>query len=119
MIQRNLKNKVIIILSTLIVTAFCTCSPHPTPFPPDIQTCEEACNHIGPDGLNCEEGQPIDMLWPDAHGCVNGIDEVKCVSCKKFCEDTMNQRVWLEPSCVLTINSCDQIESCAPVGNVD
>lgn len=103
----------------MFACAHCGESIKPTPLPPDIHMCKVACDHIGPEGLNCPDGQPIDMLFPDKNGCEDGVNETTCVSCEKFCKDTMNQRVWLEPTCVSQIVSCDQIESCAPVGAVD
>ena len=119
--------KLLIVFPIMFAFACVKCGesvPEPTPLPPDIHMCKVACDHIGPpttenpDALNCPDGQPIDML-PDGGGCEFGVDEVNCVSCEKFCKDTMNQRVWLEPTCVSQIVSCDQIESCAPVGDVD
>lgn len=132
----SIKKIFVVVALAFIGTSSVTCGGaqnEPTPEPPDIDQCTAACDHIGPkevyyssgevkyhpNALNCEEGQPIDMEIPGGLGCEEGIDEVFCVSCEKFCRDTMKQRVWLEPSCVVKIKSCDEIESCAPDGAVD
>lgn len=81
----------------------------------DTEYCGPACDHIGSTdgGLNCQEGQPIEMK-PDV--CSGGIpDEVNCVSCKKFCEDTQSHGVWLNPKCIINIQTCSQIDTCQEV----
>lgn len=76
----------------------------------DTEYCDAACQHIGPEGLRCEEGEPIAMTQA---GCDSGVDEVNCVSCAKFCEDTQSNGVWLAPRCVMNVRSCEEIDSCA------
>jgi hypothetical protein len=78
---------------------------------PDTEYCAAACEHIGSDdaGLSCEEGKPIEM---QQGGCDAGVNDTTCVSCVKFCYDTQQQGVWLNPKCVVNIKSCDQIDNC-------
>ena len=91
-----------------------------TPTPPEINDqamCKVACDHIGPEGLRCDEGLPIDMgkacladTQCDTHQlCSAG----RCiVTCERFCIDTENNGVWLDPTCVSTVKSCSEIDSC-------
>jgi len=91
-----------------------------TPQPPvvtDQAMCPLACEHIGPTGLKCEEGNPIDMkkACNDTADCMKGAEcfAKKCiVSCTQFCIDTENVGVWLDPGCVAGVTSCNEIETC-------
>ncbi len=78
----------------------------------DSDMCRLACENIGPTGLGCEEGEPIEMV---SGGCDAGIDNVRCVSCEKFCVDTQTTGVWLQPGCVASVKSCSEIEGCQQV----
>ena len=96
-------------------TSSCASEPVWNPAPvPDTEYCAAACEHIGPadGGLNCAEGQPIEMK-PDA--CSGVIDDVNCVSCKKFCTDTQQNGAWLNPKCVVNIVVCSDIDKCQEV----
>lgn len=102
-----------------IIFVGCPQNPGVTPQPPvitDQMLCPVACEHIGPRGLKCEDGNPIDMgiVCKTIEDCNKGSCVAgKClVSCEQFCVDTENAGVWLDPGCVSTIASCDQIESC-------
>ena len=104
----------------LIVSVFLGC-PHPTeitPMPPtvtDQDQCTPACVHLRE--LNCDEGKPIDMkksCYTD-HDCDSHQDCLfgRCtVPCEDFCRATENEGVFLDPTCVVKITSCDQIDSC-------
>ena len=96
-----------------------------TPQPPEVTDqakCKEACDHIGPKGLNCEEGMPIDMkklckvdVDCDTNQTCNVAGHCE-VSCERFCIDTENQGVWLDPVCVAGVKTCSEIDKCpAPV----
>jgi hypothetical protein len=80
----------------------------------DTEYCGAACEHIGAvdGGLNCEEGKPLEMK-PDA--CSGPVDDINCVSCKKFCEDTQAQGIWLNPRCVVNLTVCSDIDKCQEV----
>ena len=103
-----------------VMFAGCLCKSPPVANPPkltDQNKCEDACKHIGPEGLNCEEGKPVVMTRSCKEGnsckvgeaCVAGMCEV---SCTKFCIDTQDNGVWLNPICVSKVSSCDQIDAC-------
>lgn len=95
----------------------CTGGPDWDPDPvPDTEYCWIACEHIGPSdgGLNCPEGLPLEMK-PDACAGADAGATGDCISCQKFCEDTQNNGVWLNPRCVVNIQECSQIDSCQEV----
>ena len=107
--------KSIIFLSALLLG----CQEKPiTPMPPlvtDQAACPAACSNL--QKLGCEEGRPIDMgmSCKDDSGCHVGhtCQAGKCVaSCNKFCVDTENNGVWLDPICISGIMSCSQVEDC-------
>lgn len=108
-----------VVVAILLYTTSCandsqfnpTWDPAPVP---DTTYCGAACDHIGQNdgGLNCQEGQPIELA-PDA--CVPDAETTDCITCKRFCEDTQTQGVWLNPKCVASIESCSQIDTCQEV----
>lgn len=107
----------IIVISMIFVG--CRQEPGVTPQPPvvtDQMLCPVACEHIGAKGLNCEEGQPVDMkiACKETIDCKKGtcVAETCHVSCEQVCIDTENAGVWLDPGCVSNISSCDQIDMC-------
>lgn len=119
--------KILTVLSMVsIFTIFVGCpkGQQVSPMPPvvtDQNMCAAACDHIGPKGLNCKQGQPIDMkvaCTSDAQ-CLKGqhCSSGECfTSCADFCVTTENVGIWLDPTCVATVASCDLIDSCpAPV----
>lgn len=98
----------------------CLCKAPPVANPPkltDQDKCEAACKHIGPEGLKCPEGNAVVMTrsckdtssCKVGQSCVAGMCEV---SCTKFCIDTQDNGVWLNPGCVSSVTSCDQIDAC-------
>jgi len=116
--MKKLTAVAMVLMSAIFVG--CPSVNHNTAHPPvvtDQNKCGSACAHIGPQGLNCEEGKPIDMKKPcvNTAGCSSGqtCEVGTCTtSCEQFCIATENQGVWLDPTCVATITSCDQIDSC-------
>ena len=84
---------------------------------PNALDCESACDHIGPKGLNCEEGKPLDMKSTCivSKDCGEGIDCIggRCMaSCAKFCTDTVLLGVNITPKCIANVKSCEQINAC-------
>jgi hypothetical protein len=62
------------------------------------------CDHIGPEGLRCEEGNPLyNNDLPGAEGVPNQ-------SCKDNCEELQKKGFFVNPRCVATVQRCDQIE---------
>lgn len=80
--------------------------PAPTPTPPhpdDAPSCASACKKM--QELGCKEGEDVP-----------GPDDI-VVTCVFFCEKTINENnVALNPSCIMGITSCDQIETKCAVG---
>lgn len=62
--------------------------------PGDTDKCPAACAHLR--DLGCEEGQPLE----------DGT------TCEKFCVETQKNGQPLNPTCVLSITACTEIESC-------
>lgn len=96
----------------LLVTVLSGCphttdreSPSPAPItPPDTDLCERMCQHIGPMGLKCEEGEPVyDSDKP-------GPKDVPNETCAEFCKTSQGLGAFLNPRCVMLVPSCDQIE---------
>ena len=96
-----------------------------TPNPPvitDQAECAAACANL--QRLHCVEGEPIVMgtscqVNSDCRGLDGNPDPLQVcsaglctTSCTNFCIETENQGVWLDPKCVQSITSCDQINSC-------
>jgi len=78
-------------------------TPAPTP-PPDTDLCEKMCEHIGPKGLKCEEGEPVynnDLPGP------NGVPNQ---SCADNCRELQKKGFFVNPRCVITVQSCTEIE---------
>ena len=108
----------------VIITNILGCPQGPlkvTPQPPEVTDqamCKEACDHIGPKGLNCDEGRPIDMKMScksdnDCNTNQSCNSSGRCeVSCERFCIDTENNGVWLDPVCVAHVKSCSEIDGC-------
>lgn len=93
--------------------------PHPVVEPVDTNLCAKACLKM--EELKCEEGQPIDMGTKCSSNAQCKIDEYcgagTChVSCEVFCKETQATGVWLNPTCVMSITACNQIESVCYVG---
>lgn len=81
--------------------------------------CRAACDHIGPKGLDCEEGRPVPMkgscsldagrkCQPPA-SCSDGKCTVDCVT---FCVDTQKSGAGISPECVAKVTNCAAIDAC-------
>jgi len=77
--------------------------PPPIP-PPDTDLCDAMCDHIGPDGLGCEEGEDV------YNSDIEGPKDVPNQSCGDFCRELQDKGVFVNPRCVATVPSCDVIE---------
>lgn len=63
------------------------------------------CDHIGPEGLGCPEGEPVyDSDLPGPRGEPNQ-------SCEDFCLKQEENGLGLNPECVAQVESCDQVDS--------
>jgi len=84
------------------------CHPQPTPIPtpgPVSSDCAVMCQHIGPESLGCEEGEPVyDSDLPGTPGVPNE-------SCTEFCEKQQKNGLDVYPSCVAQVQSCAEIET--------
>lgn len=97
-------------LRLALVLVLCGCPvarpsvrPHPQAVP-DTALCAAMCAHIGPKGLNCEEGQPVyDSDKP-------GPTDVPNVTCEDFCKDQQANGVFINPRCVMKVSACSEIE---------
>ena len=96
----------------LFVAAFLLAGCHPTreapspspPVPPDTNLCPQMCEHIGPKGLNCEEGK--DYYDSD----VAGPKGKPNATCETFCRTQQEKGVFINPRCVAQVPACPQIE---------
>jgi hypothetical protein len=77
--------------------------PPPNP-PPDTDLCIKMCEHIGPTGLKCEEGQPV------YNNDLPGPANVPNQSCAENCKELQTKGFFVNPRCVATVPSCDKIE---------
>lgn len=78
--------------------------PSPNP-PPDTDLCGKMCDHIGPTGLKCEEGNPV------YNNDIPGPADVPNQSCADNCKELQDKGVFVNPRCVATVPNCDQIEA--------
>ncbi len=100
------------ILSLLVTMCACpnqaTTSPS-TPNPPiqsiDNSACQAMCDHIGPKGLNCPEGQ--DVYDSDKAGPKGVPNE----TCDEFCVLEQDNGLDLNPACVAQAPTCGDIET--------
>ena len=74
-------------------------SPHAIT-PPDTDLCGKACDHIGPQDLNCEEGKPT------FDSSLN-----RNVSCEEQCQYFQANGAFFNPRCVAIVPTCAQIEA--------
>jgi len=88
-------------LGCAVVLVFClggvTCQPvhPPIPIEPnDTENCAAACTHLT--ALGCPEGEPLE----------DGT------SCTKFCVDTQKSGHPLNPTCVMKMTACSELEGC-------
>jgi nitrous oxide reductase accessory protein NosL len=93
-------------LASLLLAAHCSPNPDsPSPNPadvPDSELCDEMCNHLR--DLGCEEGQ--DYYDLDKPGPV----DVPNATCEDFCLYQQANGVFVNPRCVMTVPSCEDIE---------
>jgi hypothetical protein len=69
----------------------------PTPHvPTDTPRCPDACAHLR--NLKCDEGNPLE----------DGT------TCEAFCESTQGSGHALEPSCVVNITKCSDMDNLEP-----
>ncbi len=94
------------VFAVLVLACCHPVSPVPTPTPaPDSTYCAQMCDHIGPKGLNCPEGQSVyDSDLPGAAGVPNE-------SCADFCTKQQANGVFINPKCVMQVTSCSDIEA--------
>lgn len=77
----------------------------PEPPPPDTGSCVAMCEHIGPSGLNCEEGGPVyNSDLPGPEGEPNQ-------SCVDACEEWQANGIPVNPDCVAKSPNCEEIEA--------
>lgn len=94
----------------LALALFCACqstSPDQAKTPPILSSdsCTAMCDHIGPKGLNCPEGQPVyDSAQPGPPGVPNE-------SCEEFCIWEQTNGADLNPKCVAQAPTCADIET--------
>lgn len=70
------------------------CQPGPTPIEPDgTEDCPAACARL--QQLGCPEGDPL----PDG------------TTCAEFCQETQRKGHALDPTCVKTIQTCEELET--------
>ena len=88
-----------ILLMVALVFAFAAltgghCKPPPTPIEPeDTADCAAACKRL--QELKCPEGETL----PDG------------TTCTKFCETTQQSGHALKPSCIVSIQSCAEMNT--------
>jgi hypothetical protein len=79
-------------------------SPNPLPVP-DTDACDAMCQHLGPSGLNCPEGQPFyDSAKPGPKGVPNS-------TCLEFCRYEQDNGIFVNPKCVARAPTCKDIET--------
>jgi hypothetical protein len=121
----NIMNKIMWFLPLFLVFGSCQCQP-PLPITinpieiTDTNKCLPACENLR--RLGCPEGQPVfnGETCQAGMGCNLGTCiEAKCMAtCERFCADMQDSGVWLNPTCVAEIQSCNVIEDCAINGNI-
>ncbi len=125
-----------IAVATCAMALFAQCTViHPSPgaksqAPSNITdqgNCALACGHMA--SIGCIQSQPISMPGTcrantDCKGPDGAPDQFQTcsalgtcmVTCTNLCISTENNGVWLNPTCVLGITSCDQVDSCVTSG---
>ena len=99
------------LLLSLFILVGCKTGYEPVPQPPvitDTDQCPAACDNLRT--LNCEDG------CGPGHESACTYPDGGTYSCEDYCRNAQSNgviHVWLNPTCVKEINSCDQIEQCA------
>ena len=76
----------------------------PPPNPPvDTDLCGQMCTHL--ESLGCEEAKPV------YNNDVEGPKDVPNQSCPEFCKELQDKGVFVNPRCVSTVKTCDEIET--------
>lgn len=102
-------------LFLLLLTAFSlnTCNttngeaptpPRPTPIVTDTSLCSSAEQHLQ---QMCDADKSANNYC-----CLVVAPTKKGKSYAQFCQDKQNEGVFLNPKCVSTVTSCDQIDAC-------
>lgn len=81
----------------------CGCATFPVdddrlapPVEPDPDaTCADACAHIGPEGLDCEQGRPT----PDG------------ATCTEVCEGALADGLDVHPECIVRVERCEHVDA--------
>lgn len=81
-------------------------APSPNPIiPPDSDLCQAMCDHIGPNGLKCEEGNSVyDSDLP-------GPVDVPNLTCTDWCKQEQANGLFINPRCVAKVLTCGEIET--------
>ena len=78
-------------------------TPSPNP-PPDTNLCDQMCEHLGPNGLGCEEGKPV------YNNDLPGPAGVPNQSCADNCRELQDKGFFVNPRCVILAPACQDIE---------
>lgn len=93
--MKMLKLTLLALTFSVLVGATCNSRPPPIPIEPtDTANCSTSCEHL--QKLGCDEGKPLE----------DGT------TCTKFCEDTHKNGFGLNPTCVMGIKECSEINPC-------
>jgi len=83
----------LLVMSPLLLGSHCQVKPPPIVIEPDdTDQCGAACDHLR--ALGCPEGMPL----------MDGT------TCEEFCIQTQKDGFALAPSCVVTIEKCEELE---------
>lgn len=92
---KTTKLALVILAAFTLSGATCQLRPPPVPIEPtDTNMCPSACENLRK--LGCPEGNPLE----------DGT------TCETFCQTTQKEGHPLNPTCISTIKSCDEISSC-------
>lgn len=93
------------LFSIIILSLLVGCQPgSKAPTPKDTDDCDDACYVLR--ALKCPEGEDIES------------SDGTMISCVSWCRYTQKElKVPLNPSCVKTIENCNQLETKCPVGS--
>lgn len=111
---------IIAIRAALFFTCASACADRRlvTPNPVEITDsamCDIACSRL--QQLECAEGKPVPtgVACTADWNCSAGeqcVERVCTTTCAQFCFDVQAAGVWLDPTCVAAISSCDAIDAC-------
>lgn len=110
----------LIVLSSMLVASNCHNNrgiPRPAPFTEDDPSfCAAGCEHIGPEGLGCPEGEllvyPNDECSVSEDCAVGDCVQGYCAeTCEQFCVASIENGRWMGAECWQTIKECSEIET--------